>query len=183
VDPSPSFTQAELELMFGLRQDVQVHCVPRQTDLPPGALAGVECDLGDGLAARVGAFRFATQRDAFQAYAARLTTYRVPLRSGDCWAGAPGDSSWIPGDGPGEGGDSVNRSGCYLDENGLANIRLTCPLVSSVAESGTYVGVLGTNADIAALFDWTWRYPEGVPMETPSPPGICYNDSIPFPDS
>ena len=39
--------------------------------------------------------------------------------------------------------------------------------------------MLGTNGDIAALYDWTWTFDENFPGETPSAPGICYGPGTP----
>jgi hypothetical protein len=174
-------TPAEWELQLGLRFDVQVGCAPKREDLPPRALAAVECAVNSDGVARVGAYRFATEQEAAQAYIDRMGSVRVPLRSGDCATGVSGDSAWTPGDGPGEAGDILFRSGCFLDGNGIANVRLTC-MMPSTTGSGTYVGLLGSNANLAALYALAWQYPEGVEMETPTPPGICFNDSIQVPD-
>jgi hypothetical protein len=180
--PAAAFSPTELELFQGLRIDAQVNCAPVREALPAGALAGVECEVASALVARVGAYRFAKEDLAMLAYADRLASYGVPLRSGDCHDGRPGDAAWIPGDGPNEAGDAPYRSGCFLNESGLANVRLTCPMPSLSAESGNYLGVLGTTGDVASLFEWAWRYPDGAEMEVPTPPGLCYNDSLAVPD-
>ena len=69
---------------------------------------------------------------------------------------------------------SPNRSGCFLDEDGAANIRATC--------GNAYVGVLGTGSDLSDLYDWAWRYPAGYEPGTPDMPGICIGDSLFEPD-
>jgi hypothetical protein len=181
-DPAPSFSPTELELLQGLRVDAQVDCAPAREGLPSGAVAGVECEVGSSLVARVGAYRFPKEELAALAYTQRLADYGVDLRSGDCIDGRPGDAAWIPGDGPEEGIDVPYRSGCFVNEHGLANVRLTCPMPTIAAESGNYIGILGTTGDLAALFEWAWQYPEGAEMEVPTPPGICYNDSLAGPD-
>jgi hypothetical protein len=64
---------------------------------------------------------------------------------------------------------STNRSGCFLDENGTANVRVTCG-------DGIYIGVLGRDADVSMLYEWTIQYPPSVmPGQDLIPPGICVN--------
>ena len=133
---APTLSPAERQLAFGIREDAQESCTPRRTELPTGATAGAECRPATGLVARVGVYAFPTEAEAFTAYKARLDQAGVALRSGDCEAGTKGDRAWVPGDGPTEGGDLHQRSGCFHDENGTANIRVTCG-------DGRYIGVLG----------------------------------------
>lgn len=189
VEPSevPSATslapmsRLEQDLVFGLRADAQVDCAPRRSNLPPRAIAGVECRVRSDLVDRVGIYAFSSQADAFSAYLARLESVGVALRSGNCGAGTSGDSAWIPGDGPAYAGDLPYRLGCYRDENGNANIRLTC---WGGDRGGVYVGVLGAKVDIADLHDWVWRWPEGATdAYTPSSPRICNDQGVgPGPD-
>jgi len=127
--------------------------------------------------ARVGIYRFDSDRDAALAYLDRLSRAGVAPNTGRCMDGTPGDAGWTPGDGEGSIDDEdaivvagisliPYRSGCFHDENGIANFRATC-------WSHAYVGVLGRTKDIAALEDWAWAYPEDVEPSTPGPPGIC----------
>lgn len=170
----------EQDLVFGLRADAQVDCAPRRSDLPPRAIAGVECRVGSDLVDRVGIYAFSSQADALLAYRVRLESVGVALRSGDCFAGKSGDFAWVPGDGLKAYGDLPYRLGCYRDENGNANIRLTC---WGGDRGGVYIGVLGAKADIAALHDWAWRSAEGAVGYTPSSPGICNDQGVgPGPD-
>jgi hypothetical protein len=144
-------------------------CTPRQTELPDGALAGVECRLEVGIAARVGAYRFADAREAALAYLGRMDGYGVAPDSGDCAANAKGERTWmIGGSGDtvevdGSGPLEVGRIGCFLNENDFANVRLTC--------GSMYVGILGRNDDIAALHRWAWG--SDRPSETGVQPDIC----------
>lgn len=168
-------------LIARLREDAAVDCTPRRTDLPPRALAGVECRPDSDLVARVGIYGFRDERDAALSYLERLASAGVTPNSGDCIHGIPGETAWTPGDGEGSIEDDSAivvdgqalvryRSGCFHDENGTANYRATC---WGLADEGVYVGVLGRGRDLAALEDWAWMYPEGVPQGTPSQPGIC----------
>ena len=52
--PVPSLSADETELIGRLRADAAIDCVPRRTDLPAGALYGIECQPGDSLVQRVG---------------------------------------------------------------------------------------------------------------------------------
>jgi len=170
----PGFTDQEAQLLASIRADARVGCVPRREDLPPKATHGVECTVGSDLVGRVGVYGFTTPDDALAAYVSRMASYGVPLRSGDCLAGSPGDSAWAPGDGPAEGGDLPWRTGCFHDENGKANVRVTCGLAGDgEPEIGRYIGILGASTKIRPLLDWATTYEEGVDVPVPTPPGIC----------
>ncbi len=179
ASPTPSFSAEEAALVAGLRRDAAVRCAPRRSQLPALAIAGVECRVSDQLVARVGVYRFRDAQDAATTYLERLASYGIDPTMGDCGAGTDGDAAWAPGDGSasadgttiqfgGTGPWAVGRSGCYVDENGVANVRATC--------GATYVGVLGAAADLAALRAWAWSAPGG-PVGTGAPPGICASGS------
>jgi hypothetical protein len=131
------------------------------------------------LGIRVGAYQFASDRDAATAYFARLAANGVTPRSGDCNSGVPGDNAWTPGDDEGEvDGDDpygvvwngvayvISRDGCFVDEAGQANARAVCG-------GGIYLGVVGATHDVKAVYDWMWKYAPGIEMSTPSAPGLC----------
>jgi hypothetical protein len=165
-------TDDELGLVHALRVDAQVRCEPRRTGLPEGATAGVECRVNSGPIARVGAYLFADPKVELAHYLARLEQYGVEPNTGACWDGTPGDSAWVPGDYEWPEYELMNeRSGCFLDENGIANARVLC--------GGMYIGVLGTNADLRSLFRWTAEYDSNYPGDVPAPPGICYGPNTP----
>ena len=171
VAPEPSLTLAEVALAGFLRVDARTGCVPRRTDLPPGATLGVECHPADPLVAAVGIYSFPTDgsiaEPARTAYLARLATAGVKTASGDCKTGVPGDHAWpanLPDQGD-DGGLSPTRAACFLDENGTANIRLTC-------YGDLYVGVLGRTKELAALNAWTWKVAAGEDTHR-DPPGVC----------
>jgi hypothetical protein len=167
----------QAELFATLREDAQVNCAPR-TDLPQNATDGIECILDSDLVQRVGVYRFDTLEAAAATYIARLAGYGVSLGSGNCEGGTPGDTAWAPGD-----GDVPYRIGCFLNENGIANVRLTCGEYPSALGGGvTYIGVLGAGSDLAALTAWSQQYPEGAELSVPTPPGLCVNDGLPAPD-
>lgn len=175
ASPSPAFSPDEAALVAGLRPDAAVDCAPRRTRLPALAIAGIECSVGSAEISRVGAYLFKDAKDAATTYLERLASYGVAPASGDCLAGTSGDAAWEPGDGAtgtdatsirfGDTGPwSVGRSGCYLDEDGIANARATC--------GSTYIGVIGRSDDLAAVQRWVWA-PKDGPVPAGEPPGIC----------
>jgi hypothetical protein len=171
----------EKELTDWLRKDVRVDCRPRRTDLPDLALMGVECFPNDDLVARVGIYGFENTHDAAQAYVDRMARAGVAPGTG-CVEGIPGDESWANegGGGPIDEEDGIvvdgqvtglRRAGCFLDENEMANFRLTCWPAPTF--DGVYVGVLGRTGDIRALGRWVGDYPDDIEEPAPGPPGIC----------
>jgi hypothetical protein len=176
------FTEGQAQLFGSLRGDAQVDCRPRTNDLPAKATDGVECATDSDLVERLGVYRFATPEDALAAYVARLASYNVSLRSGNCFGGTAGDSAWTPGDGPTEGGNLPWRIGCFIDENGNANIRLTCgSSPTGDPGPGRYIGILGATNAIGPLLEWANAYPEGVDVPVPAQPGVCFNPALPAP--
>lgn len=178
--PEPSMTADERSLIGVLRVDAAVRCEARRTDLPEGALHGIECRPDDPIVARVGVYWFATPNEAAHAYMTRMASYGVGVNFGDCEAGVRGDRAWMPGDRQGNIGDpgvfvwkgsvlAPGRLGCFADENGNANVRTTC--------GNAYVGILGNGSDLLALVNWTWRYPAGSEPGTLDAPGICVASS------
>jgi hypothetical protein len=167
------FSPDQARLLASIRSDARVGCAPRTENLPAKATAGIDCSVGSDLVDRVGVYAFATPADALAAYTTRMAGYGVALRTGDCLAGTAGDVAWTPGDGPTEGGDQPNRTGCFIDENGHANIRVLCGLQVGDQEIGRYIGVLGASTKIRPLLDWTATYADGVDVPVPGPPGIC----------
>ena len=97
----------------------------------------------------------------------RLAAASVKPASGDCAKEIPGDRSWPANleDRGDDGGLSPLRSGCFIDENGIANIRLTC-------YGDLYVGVLGNTKELGALYAWSWKIAPGEDTHR-DPPGIC----------
>ena len=151
-EPAPDKTDAEAALFGGLGRDVSFDCAPRRTNLPPGAIAGVDCDVNAATAIRVGIYGFPDAGAAEAAYIARLASDGVKPGSGDCAAGKAGDAIWKDGE-----GRAVGRIGCFLDENGTANLRVVC--------GSTYVGVLGRNGDLKRIYPWVWMF--GDPATDP----------------
>ena len=170
-----TFTAVEAALVSALRTDAAIGCAPRRAKLPPRATAGVECRVNGAVVTRVGAYNFGDARDAATTYLERLASYNVRPGTGDCPGGKSGDAAWMSGDRK-AGKDSdrvylgstgpwvVGRIGCFLDENGTANVRLTC--------GTTYVGILGRDADLADLDRFAVAAPTG-PTKAGQTPGIC----------
>jgi hypothetical protein len=157
----------ERDLLTELRADAVVNCTRRRTDVPPRAIAGVECRPDSDLVARVGIYRFGTDEDAGLAYLERMASYGVALGTGRCELDEPGDSASELEGVPTVEFDGkivdVWRHGCFRDQNGIANYRLTC------WGRSLYVGVLGKTSDLAAQTQWVSI---GEP-QTPGPPPIC----------
>ena len=169
-------TPDEQALIGTIRTDAAKDCVARRTDLPAGAMYGIECRPVGSPAARVGIYKFSSRNEAAHAYMTRMASYGIDANAGDCNRGIPGDGAYTAGDGEGNIDDpgvfnwensvlTPSRSGCFRDENGKANFRATC--------GNAYVGVLGTGTDLSDLNDWAWRYPVGYQARTPDAPGIC----------
>jgi hypothetical protein len=156
--PSPlTLTDGEQWLMnsyFGVGD-----CSPKRSDLPQYTYAAMECVVADGLVDRVGLYLTDRSDFARDLYVERMTQYDVALESGDCASGVPGDSAWDlrPGWDPLV---SYNRIGCFVNENDHANVRVTCQPNTGEGDMtpspGMYLGVLGSTADVAALYDWAW---------------------------
>jgi hypothetical protein len=171
----PTFAPAEAALIAGLRPDAAIDCAPRRTRLPTRAVAGVECRVNAAVVKRIGLYGFRDARDAALTYLERLLSYGVAPATGDCAARTEGDRAWQPGDGTagpeaarvslGSNGPwVVGRIGCFHDENGKANARVTC--------GSTYVGILGRDDDLADVDRWARSSPDG-PVAAGEPPGIC----------
>ena len=153
--PSPTpaaegFTAEERILVDGIRRGAR-DCEPVRTDLPDGAIAGIECTSDDPAVARVGFYRFPTEAAALTAYLARMEAEGVPLDGVACVEGE-GEGSYVPY----EDGISPMRNGCFVNEQGYANFRATLG-------GGMYVGVLGTSDDMVALVDFAWQGNQDTP--------------------
>lgn len=168
-----SFSPDEQALVDALRRDAAVGCEPRRTAMPSRSTAGVDCGVHGAVVGNVGAYRFKDGGDAARTYLERMASYAVKPATGKCAAGTPGDAPWLSKDRPssepnditvGAETRSIGRSGCFLNENDIANVRVTC--------GSMYVGVLGVDGDIAALYEWVWGF-AGGPAAAGSPPSIC----------
>ena len=166
---------AEAALIDGLRPDAAIDCRPRRTRLPARASVGVECHVNAAVVTRIGLYRFATPRDAATTYLERLASYGVRPRTGECLGRTEGDRAWEEGDAtPGTEAERVSvvgspplvtgRIGCFHDENGTANARVTCGSIS--------VGILGRDDDLADVERWALATPSGS-TKNGQPPGIC----------
>jgi hypothetical protein len=180
TDDPADLTDEEAALVERVRSDARgdAPCFwIRGDDLPDGATAGVECSRNDTTASIIRIFGFPDDLEATRAYVVILDANDVELRSGDCMEGQPGDTSWVPGDGePGDGIEidgefyNTNRSGCYLNDEGLAGAATLCG-------GGLLVEAFSQDADLEALWDAVDYLPEDAPRDTPSAPGICYSNA------
>ena len=185
--PEGAMTDYERELLAVLREDVhQGACEPRRAELPPEAVAGVECRLDDPLVDRVAVYGYGPDDAvtnpglndrAALAYLQRMDAQGVLGEPGDCLSGTPEDVPWqgLQADQPGvehypqvqyDGRPySIFRYGCFENEEGMANVRATCG-------SGTYIGILGNTDELDRLTEWTLRWPDPEELSF-SMPGIC----------
>jgi hypothetical protein len=165
AQPTPvidDFTAAEQLLLEGVRRGVS-DCKPAagSDDLPAKAIAGIECRADGPAVARVGFYRFENDADMLAAYTARMTAEGIALDSGSCRDGE-GEMPYTPGEGP-----IANRNGCFINDEGFANYRLT------MAGSHVYIGILGRSADLIALEDFAWL----GSVDTPGAPTLWSDPS------
>lgn len=142
-------TAHELQLLSGVRLDMQTACAPLRADLAKAALAGVVCRPTSDVVDRVTLYLFDAQSDLLNTYLARLATHEVQPRTntGRCAIDRASEGAYVPGDG---GPNLVpERGGCYLDSIGKAHYAATLPPFVLVELDGT-VG------DIAAVERWAW---------------------------
>ena len=188
TSPTSVMTEYERDLMSYLREDARIRCGARRSDLPPGAIAAVECQVGSPLVDRVAVYGFMAGNDvqdgdqsyldrAAFAYLDRMDREGVLDAAGDCVAGTPQDTSWMGPDADADGSDvyiqvsyngrtySVHRFGCFLNAQGFANFRATCG-------EGAYVGVLGRTSRLDRVANWALRWPDPEELSFPMP-GIC----------
>ena len=171
-------TQEERFLALVLRGDAAGNCQPRRNGLPRRAVVGIECVIASKVIDRVGVYGFNYDDEAAAVtYLERMDTYGALGATGDCLAGSPQDGPYneTPDGVLIEDGDQVEyqgaiyaewRFGCFLNEYGIANFRATCG-------SGTMVGVLGRDADLAAISRWALQLPDFDVGTGASYPGIC----------
>ena len=147
TSPAPSqadFTPAERYLLDGVRRGA-TDCAPaRNDDLPAKAIAGIECASEDPTIARVGFYLFENDADILDAYLARMTAEGVATDSGPC-ADGEGEGAYTPGEGM-----VPSRNGCFINDEGVANYRVTLPY------HHVYIGILGRSDDMRALEDFAW---------------------------
>src|SRR5690606_15739459 len=73
-------------------------CRPVRTDLPAGAIAGIECTADDPAVARLGFYLFADEATMLEAYFARMASEGIATESGGCGE-QEGEGSYIPFEG------------------------------------------------------------------------------------
>ena len=144
------YTEQETFLFERFRDDARFACAARRTDLPERAVAGVVCSPDEAETRgvdEVGAYLFQSDDDMLKTYFDRLADEGIRRRDGACPT-TPGEMSYHP-EAPGELAPA--RMGCFVNDFGNANLRITYP------EEHVYVGVLGTDTDMSALWDWGWK--------------------------
>ena len=148
-----SWTGGELFLLSGVDRAIRSTCGPAP-DLPPEATAGIQCRR-PGVTA-IGFYLFEDAVTMREAYFGRLAEFGVEPNSGSvCRDGSPGEGT----DTPGIEGFEL-RVGCYVDADGIAQVRAALPAVAEF--QSVYIGVAGTNDSIADLLLELFGPREGV---------------------
>ena len=158
-DPTPSpkptpvvLKVEEVYLMAGVRKGL-TNCVPVRENLPKETTGAIECSADDPAVAKVGFYLFDGSAAALDAYYARFRAEGVPLNEGTCFEGTGvAEGPYIPGP-----DDTDSRVGCFINDQGYANLRVTMPGFL------LYIGVLGTSADTKSLEEFTFRGNVDVP--------------------
>jgi len=149
---APGFTAVEQHLLDGVQRGT-TNCQPAggSDDLPRDALGGIECDSTDPAVARVGFYRFADDEAMLDAYLFRMNAEGVELDSGTCNDGEA-EHAYTPGEGV-----TLERAGCFLNDDGIANYRYTLP------GWHVHVGILGNSADMLDLETFAWKGNQDMP--------------------
>ena len=149
----PPFSRAERYLIDGIMRGIS-DCSPvRSTRLPGAAIAGIDCELVDSPAARMGFYLFKTDEDMLDAYMARMSAEGIVIDSGACAPGE-GESAYIP---YAENETAPDRHACFVNSEGYGNYRAT------ISGAHVYFGLLGRGADMLSLEDWAWFGNEDTP--------------------
>ena len=154
-EPTPTSTAVaitadERYLMDGVRRGA-IDCHPVRDEVPPKAVAGIDCRADDPAVARIGFYLFDNDEAMLDAYFARMDAEGVERDHGGCIDGE-GEGSYIPYEGP-----SPDRDGCFVNAEGYANYRAT------ISGNAVYIGILGRSDDMRALDDFAWLGSQGTP--------------------
>jgi hypothetical protein len=148
-----AWTGGQLLLLSGIERATRPTCVPAP-ELPPTATAGIQC-RPPGVTA-IGFYLFEDADTMREAYFARLAEFGVEPNSGQvCRDGSPGEGADTPGI---EGFEY--RIGCYVDADGIAQVRAALPAVADTRS--VYIGIAGTDGSIEDLLLDLFGPREGV---------------------
>lgn len=163
--PSMDRATAEARLLAGVRPSIRSACKRTHGNLPSGALAGVDCQLGDPTVRRVRAYLFREQSDMLEAYFSRLEKVgldRARPHSGRCEPDRPSEGPYHPTRRR-DRADYPARDGCFYDRSGKAHyISTSPPYVMSE--------VVGRVKDFDAVRNWAWAGREG---DIPGAPNVA----------
>ncbi len=147
------WTGGQLFLLSGVERPTRATCGPAP-ELPPEASAGIQCRPA-GVTA-IGFYLFEDPDSMREAYFARLAEFGVERESGQvCRDGSPGEGADTPGI---EGFEY--RIGCYVDADGIAQVRAALPAVAG--SRSVYIGVAGADGSIADLLLQLFGSREGI---------------------
>ena len=147
------WTAAQLFLLSGVSRPIRSTC-EAALDLPPEATAGIQCRPA-GITA-IGFYLFESAEAMRETYFARLAEFGVERESGDvCRDGEPGEGIDMPGN---EGFEY--RIGCYVDGDGIAQVRAALPAVAEF--HSVYIGAAGVDGSISDLLLTLFGPREGV---------------------
>ena len=163
-EPTPvAFNRGERYLIDGIMRG-EGECRPVRSNLPDGAIAGIDCEQVEGPAARIGYYLFEDEASTVDAYLARMQAEGVALESGDGCVAGDAEGAYVPW---GDEGISPYRAGCFVNDEGFGNYRVTLPGFH------VYIGLLGRSADTIALGDFVWFGSQ----DTPSYPTLWVQDA------
>jgi hypothetical protein len=154
TEPAATPTAGEATLLAGMRLDLEGSCRPLRSGLPATALAGLECVPADAAIGAARVYLFNRGSEMLAAYVAILDDEGIALRV-DLSSLSTSEGPYWPGpDTPAE--PSEARNARWLDDTGHGHYLATAlPFV--------LLDVTGTDANVDALYRWTWRGNQDVP--------------------
>ncbi len=161
---NPAFTAAEKVLRTAIPSGIRQTCEPRREQNPSGTVAALQCKPETGKV-RDMAYYLMDGPDATAVLEERMVTYGAKPRGGaSCARGRPGVVYFT---------GAIQLSGCYVNEDGRANLRYVVPpwdgcrdLKAGGAQIGyptLYIAVLGQDDDLKTLAKWAEPRADGRP--------------------
>lgn len=171
---SSAFSAAERTLLKAIPAGIRRTCVPRREQNPAGTAGALQCKPRSAIV-RDMAYYLMPGRAAQSVWQDRMDAYEVKYRERACPKGRSGFTLFTGG---------IQAAGCYVNEDGRANLRYLhepweCAALevggSRVASPVMYIAVLGTDDDLATLTRWAEPRADARPTalfkRVPSPDG------------